>query len=205
MGVVGAVAGGFVGMIAWYLLIKITNYELGIAAWGVGLLAGLGARALGKHSSTFLGVTAGTCALLAIVGGQFLAARAMVNEMFQETFASVYEAELAYAKEALQAIPSGNDAEIRDFLTKKAAEDEEPADSAGVSAEEVKVFREQRLPELRDLVSGKRTRADVDKQVQAVRDSLVGDLLILKETFSLWTILWLFLGIGSAYKIGSGG
>ncbi len=205
LGVIGAVAGGLVGMIAWYLLIKVTNYEIGYAAWGVGVLAGLGARLLGRQGSTLLGVTAGVSALVGIIGGEFLAARAVVHEVFAEGTKGFYEAELAYAKEALQAIPNGSDAEIRAFLAKKAVEDGVPGTAADLSPEVVKAFREQRLPELRDLASGKRTRADVDKQMEAVRDSVVGDLMILKQSLSLWTLLWLFLGVGSAYKIASNG
>src|SRR5437867_5234645 len=49
--------------------------------------------------------------------------------------------------------------------------------------------------------SGKRGANDIDKEMQKVKEPLVGDLLILKESLSLLTLLWIFLGVGSAYKI----
>jgi len=123
LGVAGAVVGGFVGMMGWYFLIKATHYEIGYAAWGVGALAGVGARILGHSGSTLLGVSAGVCALLAIIGGQFFAAKSVVNEIFEKGAKEAYETQLAYAKEAVQALPTGSDAEIKAFLTKEAAKE----------------------------------------------------------------------------------
>jgi hypothetical protein len=74
LGVVGAAAAGVVAMLAWFFLIQVTGYQIGFAAWGVGLLVGLGARALGREGSRRLGLAAGACAFVAILGGQWLAA-----------------------------------------------------------------------------------------------------------------------------------
>ena len=72
-GIVGATAAGLVGMLAWFFLIKVTGSQIAFAAWGVGLLAGLGARGLGREGSRGLGIAAGAAALVAILGGQWLA------------------------------------------------------------------------------------------------------------------------------------
>ncbi|MFM1768575.1 MAG: hypothetical protein RJA22_1104 [Verrucomicrobiota bacterium] len=72
-GVVGAVLAGAVGMLAWFFLIQSTGHQLGFAAWGVGLLVGLGARALGREGGSRLGWAAAGCAAVAVVGGQWLA------------------------------------------------------------------------------------------------------------------------------------
>jgi len=145
------------------------------------------------------------CALFAIVGGQFFAAKSVVNEIFEKGSKEAYETQLAYAKEAVQAIPTGSDAEIKVFLTKEAAKESGGSDSSQISPEAVKEFREKELPKLRDFASGKRGKKDIDKQMQEVRESFVGDMFLLKESFSLFTLLWIFLGVGSAYKIASGG
>ncbi len=73
-GLAGAVSAAMVAMLAWYFLIKLTGYPLGFAAWGVGLLVGLGARRLGREGSRRLGLAAGACAFVAILGGQLLVA-----------------------------------------------------------------------------------------------------------------------------------
>jgi hypothetical protein len=65
-------AGGFLGMLGWFLLIKATGYEIGYAAWGVGVITGFGTRLLAQVSSEALGYCAGGCAFLAILGGQYL-------------------------------------------------------------------------------------------------------------------------------------
>jgi hypothetical protein len=82
-GIAGAAAAGFVGMLAWYFLIKVTGHQIAFAAWGVGLLAGLGARGLGREGSRGLGMAAGTAALVAILGGQLLAAQGGAGELKQ--------------------------------------------------------------------------------------------------------------------------
>ena len=205
LGVAGAIVGGFLGMLGWYFLIKATGFEIGYAAWGVGVLAGIGARILGHSGSNVLGVSAGVCALVAIVGGQFLAAKSTVNEIFDQAAKGAYESQLAYAKDALQAIPTGSDAEIRAFLAKEAAKEGGAADPNRMTDAEIQEFRQKKLPKLKELASGKRGSRDFDKEMQKVKESLVGDLLILKESLSLFTLLWIFLGVGSAYKIASGG
>ena len=43
LGLAGAVSAAVMAMLAWFFLIKVTGYPLGFAAWGVGLLVGLGA------------------------------------------------------------------------------------------------------------------------------------------------------------------
>src|SRR5206468_4318484 len=74
-GIAGAAMAGLVGMLVWFFLIKVTGCQIAFAAWGVGLLAGLGARGLGREGSRGLGIAAGVAALVAIVGGQWLAAQ----------------------------------------------------------------------------------------------------------------------------------
>ena len=73
LGLLGAASAAVVAMVAWFFLIKMTGYPLGFAAWGVGLLVGLGARGLGREGSRRLGLAAGACAFVAILGGQLLA------------------------------------------------------------------------------------------------------------------------------------
>jgi hypothetical protein len=72
-GIAGAVMAAVMAMVAWFFLIRMTGHALGFAAWGVGLLVGLGARVLGRSGSRRLGWIAAACALAAILGGQWLA------------------------------------------------------------------------------------------------------------------------------------
>jgi hypothetical protein len=80
-GIAGAVAAGLVGMFVWFFLVKVTGHQIAFAAWGVGLLAGLGARGLGREGSRGLGIAAGAAALVAILGGQWLAAQSEAGNL----------------------------------------------------------------------------------------------------------------------------
>jgi hypothetical protein len=90
-------------------------------------------------------------------------------------------------------------------LAKEAAKDGGNMEPNQISSEQVNEFREKEFPRLRDFASGKRGKKDIDKQFNAAKNSFVGDLFIIKESFGLFTLLWIFLGVGSAYKIASGG
>lgn len=70
--VAGLVAAIVAGVI-WGLIVKTTNYEIGIAAWGVGLLAGWGVHlAAGRRIRPELAVIAVVAALLGIFLGKYL-------------------------------------------------------------------------------------------------------------------------------------
>jgi hypothetical protein len=193
LGAVGAVVFGTLAMIAWFLLIKLTGYEIGFAAWGVGLLTGFGARLLGKAGSTALGLTAGTCAFLAIVGGQFLYAKSEVDKVIDEAAAEAYTERMEYAREAVKV---QTDDEVKLVLAKY-EDNNEP------TAEEIKTFRTEELPKLKDLASGKTTQVQFEKEIKGIKDTFVYQLGLLKETVGLFTLLWLFLGVSSAYKLGA--
>ena len=68
-------------MLVWYFLVKVTGHQIAFAAWGVGMLAGLGARGLGREGSRGLGIAAGVAALVAILGGQWLAVQSGAGEL----------------------------------------------------------------------------------------------------------------------------
>ena len=72
-GLTGAILTGSIGALAWFFLIKVTGYQIGFGAWGVGLLVGAGTRALGREGGQGLAVAAALCALAAVAVGQLLA------------------------------------------------------------------------------------------------------------------------------------
>lgn len=82
-GLTGAILTGAVGALAWFFLIKVTGYQIGFAAWGVGLLVGTGTRGLGREGSRGLAVAAAVCALAAVAGGQLLAVQLRDGSLHQ--------------------------------------------------------------------------------------------------------------------------
>jgi len=200
LGALGAATGAFAGMMVWYLIIKFINYELGIVAWGVGVVIGFGCRTLGGGYSVKLGVIAGACALLAIVGGEYLGAKAQFDKFVEAAIPGAYEHQMDYAKRAVE---KKTDEEIRVFLAAEKSDDDDKAAPQAITAVDIEKFRKD-LPKRQEFIKGRPTKAEFEKKLRDSFNSAEVKALVLKESVSLWTLLWLFLGIGSAYKLGTG-
>jgi hypothetical protein len=200
MGTVGAVVAALAGMMVWYLIIKLTNIEFGIIAWGVGGLTGFGCRMLGGGYSVKLGCIAGACALVAIVGGEFLATKAGVNKLMAPMIAGAYDERMAYAKRALEA---KTDEAIRELLAAEKSDGDAKVTPEAIKPSDIAEFRKE-LPKLEAFTKGRPTKAEFEREFRERLDSAEMNALILKHSVSLWTALWLFLGVGSAYRLGTG-
>src|ERR1051326_5714308 len=137
LGIVGAVVGTLLSVALWLGIFYAT--ELGsrsiikLFAIGVGFMAGLGARLLGRdEGSKELGSITAAIAFLGIFGAQYLIAKEQIVGSYKKVVGQVYEARVDYAKKAVKAIPTGSDQEIREFLAKESAEDGEIG-SSGVT------------------------------------------------------------------------
>ena len=207
LGVVGAVAGGLLGMILWIVIFKFTGMRLGILALGVGALAGYGSKLLGRCHSTAMGIVAAACALLCIFGAQFVKARSDWHTD-QNLIDQAYEEELAEAKKVVAEIPAGTDEEIRKYLMKEnAAEGTKPAENQ-ITADEIKLFREMSWQKMKDLEGGKPSK---EQYVQERRklEGEIGETRIAKIFFwitalGIFNIVYIIAGTGLAYKIGIG-
>lgn len=195
-GVAGALAAALLGMFGWYLLIKVTGYEIGYAAWGVGALTGFGARLLGATGSTKLGVLAGLFAFVAIIGGQYLVVRGIAATEFDKIGVVAYEGEMAAAKSA---VALKTDEEMKAFIAKQ-----DEVSLTDVTTDRLKEFRETDLPKFRGLVAGKPSQAEFISRMSGIMNSWSVQFEMLKSSFGLFTLLWIFLGVGSAYKISAG-
>jgi hypothetical protein len=199
LGAVGAVVGGLLGATVWYFLIKSTGSAFALVAWGVGAVTGLGAILLAKQGSLGLGVLSATCALLAIVFGEYLAVKAIVTKEGTKMAAFAYVTELEFARQAVKA-------ETPEDLRKLLAEEKEK-NPEEITDEHIKKFRDEELPRLRDLSKGKPSRAEYAKAL----GKKFADEFDYKEFFfhedvksGLFMVLFAVLGIASAYKIASG-
>jgi hypothetical protein len=195
LGVAGAIAGALVGMIGWYLLIRVVHHTIGYAAVGVGALAGFGARSLAKEGSHPLGIVAAVCAVIAILLGQFLAIRSVTSAAISDALGGAYDEHMVYAKEAIKA---KSDEEIKAVLAK--SDEKDSTNLVNFDAKAIQAFRQKELPTLQKFVNGVPGRAQYQEQQQSRIEEFVGPL-ILKESFSFFTLLWVFLGISGAYRV----
>jgi hypothetical protein len=64
-----------IGGMIWGLLAKYTNRQFALAAWGMGVLAGLGIYLFTAHRGTFLGIVAALIAFVGILSGKYFIAK----------------------------------------------------------------------------------------------------------------------------------
>ena len=199
-GILGAVIAGSVGMMGWYLLIKWTGYEIGYAAWGVGVLTGLGARVLARQGTKALGIVAAGCAFIAVIGGQYLVVKNQFDALMTGRITEAYDKRMVFARSAIQA---QTDDELKAALASFSAEAGAAPNLSAITPERIAALRNQELPSLRAFADGKPSRAEFEAIVRQRLNSLEIQGRLLKDSLGMFTLLWIFLGVGSAYKIGS--
>jgi hypothetical protein len=197
-GVIGAAVTGFLGMMGWYLLIKTTNYEIGWLAWGIGALIGIGTYILAGGGSASLGVVAGVVAALAIMGGRFLALSALVDKELRVVISQTYDQERAVAS---QIVAMEDETQIRQIMVAWKMDRGEPTNQA---PGDLQRFETDVRPYFRKLAEGKVSREEFTKgRLKEARARIpFGEMV--KHSVDIWTFLWLFLGVGTAWRIASG-
>jgi hypothetical protein len=220
MGLVGALLGAFVGSAICFAMCYFVVEDVGLgwrflALLGgsavTGYLAGAGAEFLGKgEGSKELGGIAAILAVAGIVASQYFVALIWWHNTVIATIDSEYGQTVKDARAAIAAIPTGSDDEIRKYLAKQESEDGDDVTANSITADQIKDFRENQLPELQKLASGQMTKAEYDaknginaqqekKDADAEKGTFIGVflLLFLRKT----TILSLCTAAGLAYKI----
>lgn len=196
----GAIGAGLVAMTLWWASIHYLEFRWGILAWIVGGIVGVGGRLAGGGSSQKLGLLCGACALAAIVGGQFIDARIQLNSWVQETIDEAYAGELATAQKAVKV---GTDEQIREHLAAEYSIESDRTKPEAITAAEIAKFKEEQK-RYRDIVDGKITKEEYTKDIEAVSNSGAANFVLLLYSIGFKGIIFLILGVGTAYKLGSG-
>ena len=85
LAVAAGLVAALVGAVAWALIVKWTDYEIGIAAWGIGLLSGAAvALAAGRARGPVLQAIAVASALVGILLGKYLSYAMVVQDEAKE-------------------------------------------------------------------------------------------------------------------------
>ena len=207
--VVGALIGGAAGAAIWAAVGYYTGYEIGWIAWGVGVLAGLGAavgsNVLGSGPSTGTGLLAAAVALVAVLCGKLAVVEIhyqndadlqLAHEFNHEIMMSYVADELAEQWEAdgieldWPELPNNQWARWReqDYPSDLWAEanqwwDDTPKDHQDKVREGYRKLHEESVQEVE----------------QAYADYETEDL------FSAFDAIWMLLAVGSAFGLGRGG
>lgn len=224
LGMLGGLLGTIVGVALWLTIDSFYDMKVKFLMLAVGFCAGMGARLLGRdEGSQQLGLITATLVLVGIFGAQYwLAYQELFGHDFdlRESVAEQYKEELAEAKTALAAIPNESDDEIRQFLFKEweqdmKEEDEEMTEKitlSSISTNDIAEFRQERLPRMKDLVEGKITVADFQKEIDTLQKEIDTNVEKAKESsgIKLYLIVQglnplklgiLIAALGLAYKM----
>jgi hypothetical protein len=101
MGIVGGLLAAIVGAVVWAVVTVATGYQIGWMAIGVGFLAGLAVRFLGKGISNSFGIVGGICALFGCLLGNLLTVCGFVA---QEEEASTTQVFFSLLQEPMAAV-----------------------------------------------------------------------------------------------------
>ncbi len=208
MGVLGAVLGTLLGVGIWLGIFYATDLGsrsvIKLFCIGVGVTAGFGARILSKDEGSHdLGYVTAAIALIGIFATQYTIAKEQTIGRYKKFVGVVYEAQLEYAKKAVKAVPTGSDKEITEFLAKESVEDGERIKPTEVSADEVQLFRDKQLPELRDLASGKKNKAEYNKEfgTEEIEENAGFKLFLAIKGLGVATFGAMIVALGAAFKI----
>lgn len=201
----GATLGGLVGAALWTAVAFLFHYEIGWIAWGVGVAAGYGAAKFGDRLDWTTGAAAAGIAVLSIALGKFAAVHLVVDDAIAEItrsetgvsdeFAISYVADevvLAFQQEG-RAVnwPGGVEP------SNPSSETEYPRDVWGEAVTAwTELTPKERADFKTELTSGMQANADTIRE-HAVQAGF-------RESFGALDLLFVFLAIGSAYKLGSG-
>ncbi|MGV3772378.1 MAG: hypothetical protein ACO1QB_05715 [Verrucomicrobiales bacterium] len=198
LGVLGSIVSGIIGLIVWYYVL-LNLRRAGWGAWGVGLIVGYGTLLLARRGSRALGLTAGAVALVVILLGQFMANNTIRNEteaLISQTITEMYDADLAFSKKAVAA---KSDEELKTVIAEINSEEGDRITEADITTEELADFKREELPNLRKLANGSLTKTEYRKERQAMLAPFLE--LGVRNAFSFVTLIFLFLGVGTAFQV----
>lgn len=207
---VAAAVAAIAGALVWKLIATVFNYELGIIAWGIGGLVGFAAAKLGSRGDV-AGALCGVLALLAILGGKYMVvdgykseiANILSAEYGNDIFLAAYEESTSAAKAYVANVD--DEASLRQFMVAHEYTDE--TTPSAISAEEVALFKEYSAPILEQLaydgLSMEDWKASTFDAVQTGIDD-ISTFDLMKEDFSWIDLLFYFLGVSTAFRLGRG-
>ncbi|MCA8952389.1 MAG: hypothetical protein KDE27_22960, partial [Planctomycetes bacterium] len=188
-----AATGAVVGALLWAGIVYATGMEIGYVAWALGGLVGGGCM-LGGGRGPLLAAAAALLAFVGIAGGRIYGTSLLVEHQIDAVVSVFTPGGFAAMKRA--ALTEADDERPAAPFVETAVEDYDEATAAEVAelAEAERQFRER----LRD--PSFTFEVWRDQQVAAIR-SQVSLWDVLKSTFGLIDVLFVLLGLSTAYGI----
>ena len=206
-GIKALVAAGFAalaGALIWKMVAVAFDYELGLIAWGIGGMIGYAALRNGSSGNT-AGVVCALLALISIWGGKYLAYDTLKAQMFDVMNMPEFDQsmQLAYADE--KAMAKRYFESVYDETTKKQFIFNQGLTEAlspnQVSQQEIDSFDTYDLPRFTRIIQQQPTFEQwMSNEVQPEISNLsTSD--IMQESFAPIDLLFLLLGMGTAFRL----
>jgi hypothetical protein len=204
-GIITGVVAALVGALIWKGIAMMFGIELGIIAWGIGGAIGFVMAVSGGRGQT-AAVVCGMLALLAIMGGKYMVyseLQSQVSDVLAESSGAMYEVYENELKAAKAYTEVRDEQELRQFMVDYAYTDS--SYSEDVTADEIAEFHEHVESRLKSYAY---TQPDYDEWYKdTIEDDLLQNLSpmgVMKESFGLIDLLFLFLGVTTAARLGYG-
>ena len=206
MGIVGGVVGSLIGAVLWFAFLKSTaatpidpkSTPFTTAWMGIilGVLAGVGARLLGRTKNPALGGAACVCATLTIGVMALQAMNAYTDRVLAPQLKTQYDTAFTNAGIAIKA----TDAELKIIIARNTPSTTMDA-TIKVTDEAVQAYRAKELPALRDLAAGKPSREKWEASKRSILRSYMPFEDAWQESIGIIGLLFLLAGSLAAAKI----
>ncbi len=194
----GGAFGGLLGAVVWAAIVYSTGMPIPWAAWGVGILAGLGMVAAGVHStSNSRAFAAAAIALAALLGGKFAVAHLLARDAM--TSVPLVTDELLISRVAAGV--------VRDYRVSglsirfPATADLESPDSEADYPAGIWAAATRRWNDLGSAKQAERRAAAIEEREAAAAAAFTS---ALGAGFTLIDVLWMGLAVGSSFALGLG-
>ena len=206
MAFVGAAMSAVIGAFIWGGITYFTNYEVGWVAWGIGGLIGFASAMFGGEGFTN-GALCAILALLSIFGGKMLAVKFFVEKQISSEFTEEVTMELYkdQIKSAEKFAKLTSKDQYPQFMLQYGFTESE--NLAGITQQETQDFQEFEIPELRAFSDNPPPYSEWEKPFESYASGILGPSFLASsamESLGLFDILFAFLGLITAFKIGSG-
>ena len=197
-----------VGAWIWKIIAVVFNYELGLIAWAIGGMVGYAALAMGSRGQ-LCGIVCAVLALVSIMGGKFMAVGDLLEQeldmlaaqVASEEYQAVLKEQETAARYYVQEVNSDED--LRAFMVDYGYSEQYSPDL--VAPHEIEDFRTNVAPMLDDMADGDFDMAAWIRRSFEKEMENVSTWDLVKDSLGLMDIAFLFLGVATAFKLGSGG
>lgn len=191
---------GIPAAVVWTVIAYFTGYEIGWVAWGVGALVGYAVAKSAHEPSATLGPTAAALAV-----GTLLLAKVLILEF---AVPPIMRTELLKNQNAVTGMFVMDMTAHKSFTPElQALLDQAEARPGSLSeAQQLDMQRRMRAEVLERVTNA--TRAEKERVARASTETILkqmGFFGALKDLFSLFDLLWIFLAVSSAFKIAQRG